>query len=64
MRVFARYVQRCRIQYGTSGPKTITQFFNVMNIIWTRYCTSMQLESRIRIRFVAEMLQGVGLHAR
>jgi len=22
--------------YGTSGPKTVTQFFNVMNIIWTR----------------------------
>ena len=21
----------------TSGPKTVTQFFNVMNIIWTRY---------------------------
>ena len=38
MRVFASYVQRCRIQYGTSGPKTVTQFFNVMNIIWTRFC--------------------------
>ena len=27
-------------------------------------CTSMQLESRTRIKFEAEMLQGVGLHAR
>ena len=37
MRVFAGYVQRCRIEYGTSAPKTVMQFFNVMNIIWTRY---------------------------
>ena len=34
MRVFARHVQRCRIQYGTSAPKRVTQFFAVMNIIW------------------------------
>ena len=32
------YVQRCRIQYGTSAPKTITQFFNVMN---TRKCRTL-----------------------
>ena len=25
------------LQYGTSAPKTVTQFFTVMNIIWTRY---------------------------
>ena len=42
MRVFAKYVQRCRIRYGTSAPKTVTQFF-VMNIIWTRYYYSLTL---------------------
>ena len=26
-----------RIQYSTSAPKRVTQFFPVMNIIWTRY---------------------------
>ena len=27
-------------------------------------CAFTKLESRIRVKFVAEMLQGVGLHAR
>ena len=29
VRIFARHVQRCHIQYGTSAPKTVTQFFTV-----------------------------------
>ena len=34
---FARYIQQCHIQYGTSAPKTVMQFLSVMNIVCTCY---------------------------